>query len=344
MAEYFDYLDKLELVEGLINRDRIIRDRSNPFEKYDDAGFIFRFRFPKHMVLDILELVKERLQPIQVKISTIPPVIQLLISLQFYGSGTLLRNDADLFGIHTSTVSRILPQCSRALASLYNEFIYFPDYQEHRKIQEDFHAVAGLPGVVGVIDCTHVPIRSPGGEQAEIFRNRKGFFSINVQAIGDAQLKIRNLVVRWPGSVHDSRIFDNSEIGAKFENGEINGLLLGDSGYALRQYLITPILQPQTRAERRFNYAHCSTRVKIENVFGVWKRRFQCLSRTLAIKLDTSLAVIVACGVLHNIARTYNLPEFEDVHEAYLQEPEQPIQNPNQGGRAQRAQLVRLFE
>ena len=162
------------------------------------------------MVLDILELVKERLQPIQVKVSTIPPVIQLLLSLQFYGSGTLLRNDADLFGIHTSTVSRILPQCSRALASLHNEFIYFPDNQEYRKIHEDFHAIAGLPGVVGVIDCTHVPIRFPGGEQAEIFRNRKGFFSINVQAIGDAQFKIRNLVVRWPGSVHDSRIFYNS--------------------------------------------------------------------------------------------------------------------------------------
>ena len=204
------------------------------------------------MVLDILELVKERLQPIQVKVSTIPPVIQLLLSLQFYGSGTLLRNDADLFGIHTSTVSRILPKCSRALASLHNQFIYFPDNQEYRKIQEDFHDIAGLPGVVGVIDCTHVPIRSPGGEQAEIFRNRKGFFSFNVQAIGDAHFKIRNLVVRWPGNVHDSHIFDNSE------NGEINGLLLGDSGYALRQYLITPILQPQTRAERRFNNAHCN--------------------------------------------------------------------------------------
>ena len=90
MAEYLDHLDQLELVERLINRDRILQDRSNPFEKYDDAGFIFRFRFPKHMVLDILELVKERLQPIQVKVSTIQPVIQVLLSLQFYGIGTLL--------------------------------------------------------------------------------------------------------------------------------------------------------------------------------------------------------------------------------------------------------------
>ena len=49
-----------------------------------------------------------------------------------------------------------------------------------RKVQEDFYALAGLPGIVGAIDCTHAPIIAPGADQAEIFRNRKGYFSINV--------------------------------------------------------------------------------------------------------------------------------------------------------------------
>ena len=224
MAPFLGILDDIELVDRLIARDRVIQDWNNPFEKYDDEGFIFRFRFPKHMVLDILELVEDRLQHVQNKAFSIPPVLQLLISLQFYG-----RNDADLYGVHISTVSRTVAICSRALGSLYRQFIYFPNAQEIRGVQENFHANAGLPGIVGAVDCTHVPIRSPGAGQAELFRNTKFFFSINVQPIGDADLMIRNLVVRWPGSAHDSRIFDNSEIGARFENGEVNGMLLGDN-------------------------------------------------------------------------------------------------------------------
>lgn len=67
-----------------------------------------------------------------------------------------------------------------------------------------------------------------GGEQAEVFRNRKAFFSINTQIICDAKLKIRDIVARWPGSSHDLTIFNNSRIRARFENNEFqHSLLLG---------------------------------------------------------------------------------------------------------------------
>ena len=46
-----------------------------------------------------------------------------------------------------------------------------------------------------------------GGENAELFQNRKGFFSINVLAVCGPNLEILNIVARWPGSVHDARIY-----------------------------------------------------------------------------------------------------------------------------------------
>ena len=58
-----------------------------------------------------------------------------------------------------------------------------------------------------------------GGEDAESFRNRKGYFSINVHAITDTNLKKIDIVARWPGSVHDSKIFNNSRTNAMFEAG-----------------------------------------------------------------------------------------------------------------------------
>lgn len=109
-----------------------------------------------------------------------------------------------------------------------------------------------IAGVVGCIDCTHVQISSPGGNDAELFRNRKQVFSINVQAICDHQLNFTNIIAKWQGSVHDCRIFEWSDISGELETGEAPGLLLGDSGYALKPFLMTPLSNPVTPAELRF--------------------------------------------------------------------------------------------
>jgi hypothetical protein len=47
---------------------------------------------------------------------------------------------------------------------------------------------------------------------------QKRIFSINVQAICDHDLTLTNVVARWPGSTHDSRIFENSNICARIYN------------------------------------------------------------------------------------------------------------------------------
>lgn len=67
-----------------------------------------------------------------------------------------------------------------------------------------------------------------GNDNAEIFRNRKSYFSLNVQVVGDADLKFIDVVERWPGSSHDSTIFGHSNLRARFEGGEFpNSVLLG---------------------------------------------------------------------------------------------------------------------
>lgn len=56
-----------------------------------------------------------------------------------------------------------------------------------------------------------------GGDDAEVFRNRKSYFSLNVQVVASADKKIIDIVARWPGSVHDSTIFQNSNLRMLFE-------------------------------------------------------------------------------------------------------------------------------
>lgn len=61
---------------------------------------------------------------------------------------------------------------------------------------EQFYEIEHFPGVIGCIDCTHIPIKNPGGPIAEIYRNRKRTFSINVQVVAGPDLKIMDVVAR----------------------------------------------------------------------------------------------------------------------------------------------------
>lgn len=57
--------------------------------------------------------------------------------------------------------------------------------------------------------------------------NRKGFYSLNVQVVCDANLKFTNICVRWPGSSHDGFIWENSGLKQGLELWGGNGWLLG---------------------------------------------------------------------------------------------------------------------
>jgi len=156
-------------------------------------------------------------------------------------------------------------------------------------------------GVIGAIDCTHIPIESPGGNDAEIYRNRKGYFSINVQLICDQSGYVSDVVARWPGSVHDSTVFDNSHIRAVLETNPLDGYLIGDSGYPCRRYLLTPLINPTTEVQKAYNVAQISARDSIERANGILKRRFPALKYGLRLSLKYTLPVIVATVVLNNI-------------------------------------------
>ena len=89
-----------------------------------------------------------------------------------------------VIGVSQPTVCRTIHRVSREIAKNKKHFIKFPLGEEAQLIEQTFQFSNGMPGVVGCIDCSYIPIISPGGEDAELYRNRKGYFSLNVQAVG----------------------------------------------------------------------------------------------------------------------------------------------------------------
>lgn len=164
----------------------------------------------------------------------------------------------------------------------------------------EFKKVAGFPGVWGVIDCTHIPVRIRA-ENSKTFYNRKNFTSLNVEAIVGPDMSIMEFICKWPGSTHDSTIFKTSLLYQKLREDPGEGHLLGDAGYAIEPFLMTPFRSNVLNSAERINYnkSLSATRVIVERVFGCWKSKFQCL-KDIRVTISTGLMVITACAALWN--------------------------------------------
>ncbi|KAK0156625.1 putative nuclease HARBI1 [Merluccius polli] len=139
-------------------------------------------------------------------------------------------------------------------------------------------------------------------DEEDGFVNRKNFHSINTQVICDATLRVTDLVARW----------------------------LGDSGYALRPWLMTPILHPATEPEQRYSRARRKTRSVVERCIGVVKSRFRCIDlsgRVLQYTPEKACKIITCAFILHNICMMYRLP-LPDVPEDHEPEGDGPAPAP----------------
>lgn len=97
-----------------------------------------------------------------------------------------------------------------------------------------------------------------------------------------------------------------------------------------------------------YNAIHGRTRRIVERTFGIWKRRFPCLSRGLTTKLVTSTTIVVACAVLHNLSLIFNdtLIEEDEAENADIDEAvpvNEPHWQPGEGFIVRNAIIERLF-
>ncbi|CAI6359332.1 unnamed protein product [Macrosiphum euphorbiae] len=241
---------------------------------------------------------------------------KVLVALNFFATGSYQTpvGNSRFTSISQSSVSRCIEEVTTALNEddIFGSWVKFPgNIRELRKVRNEFYETTGFQGCVGCIDCTHVaiipPIKYPFNANPEyIYINRKGYHSINVQLICDAKLRILNVNAIFPGSTNDSFIWNSCDVLPVVEQLYTNG----DSGYALRPWLLTPFNNPVTDVDQYYNKMQMSTRSIIERSNGVLKMRFRCLlkHRFLHYHPEKCTKIINACTVLHNICITNNVP------------------------------------
>uniref|UniRef100_A0A672JXS8 Putative nuclease HARBI1 n=1 Tax=Sinocyclocheilus grahami TaxID=75366 RepID=A0A672JXS8_SINGR len=177
-------------------------------------------------------------------------------------------------------------------------YVKFPyDVAHQMVVKRGFCEISGIPNTIGAIDCTHVRMKAPSANAIN-YVNRKNYHSINVQIVCDASCNILNVVARWPGGNHDSFILQNSYLGQRLQaGGGEEGWLLGDRGYGLKTWLMTPLANPTTPQE-------------VQRTIGLLKSHWMCLDAAggmLLYRPDKICQIVLACCVLHNIAMAHRV-------------------------------------
>ncbi len=317
MAEFME-------IDLRVRRPRHVRPILDPLEQFDEVELHERFRFDSESIAYITELIRPSLKTAETtRNRPVSPETQVCVALRYFASNSNQQVVGDTFGIDQSTVSRIVDTVTESLAAKVPDFMSFPaDNDERSTVQNGFYKIAKFPGVVACVDGTHIRIQSPGTADAAAYINRKNYTSLNVSAACDFRRKFVHLVARWPGRSHDSWILRQSNLWDAFEMGQVTGVVLGDSGYPSRKWLLTLYLNPQTDAQKSYNKAQKKTRVLIEQAFGILKRRFSILHGEVRIKPSKVAKIVGACAVLHNIATDRNQPLPQQPHPPPPPQPE----------------------
>lgn len=132
--------------QRIANRERVprnFRDRSNPLEDLSAADVFERYRFHPDTIIDLLRQLPDLTAPTKRNLP-IPPLLQLLVTLRFLGTGATHILVGDDVKISRPTAGRCIRRVSALIANLAPHYINFPRGDQARQVMLEFAHIAGF--------------------------------------------------------------------------------------------------------------------------------------------------------------------------------------------------------
>ncbi|XP_045189634.2 uncharacterized protein LOC123546987 [Mercenaria mercenaria] len=222
------------------------------------------------------------------------PGLKLAITLRHMATGATFRELMYSFRVADNTISTFIPTVLEAIVDTFQAEVMPPliEPDEWREVSIRFNTKWNFPHACGALDGKHIPIKAPPNS-GSLYHNYKGFFSMILLALADADYKFIWVSVAEYGSASDCQVFNESELRELVEDGELGfpdpeplpGLtenlpyfFLGDEGFPLRTWMMKPYSRMGLGHDQRiFNYRLSRARRVVENAFGILANKFQCL-------------------------------------------------------------------
>ena len=226
----------------------------------------------------------------------VPVELQLAIFLRRLGSKDDIVSICSWFEVSESTIILYVNRIIKVIRNKKSEFIQWPRNNNRIAVHTEFQAIGGFQNVIGTIDGTHFILNETPAQDPTAFFTRKKRYAIQCQGIVDFKGIFINYVIGWPGSVHDARVYSNSDFFLnRTEYIEGENYILGDSAYP-----ISPFKNPSNHWQRQFNFIHSKHRVVVEHAFGKLKARFKAL-KEVSVKNIKIVIKLANCAILlHN--------------------------------------------
>ena len=290
-------------------------------DKLDADAFKSTLRVTRETFLYLCGNLRPKIEKTSKSRAVITHTKRVAVTLHFLGHKVKMSELGLKFGLGTSTAHKVVYETIDAIIDVFGKLISFPDEERLKVVMQGFEAKNGMPNICGAIDGTHILIDCPNAKDARSYQNYKGRQSYLVIGVVDHQSRFIDLCAGLPGCNNDAgglrevttikRAISEDIMQVpviRVNEVALTPYIIADSGFPLRSYLMTPFSRKPrySKEEHYFNYAHSSTRMIVENTFGMLKNRWACLhdkidSRNLSVIQGRVPKLIWACCILPNI-------------------------------------------
>lgn len=277
-----------------------------------------------------------------------PVSFQIAVFLYRLGHGASVSEVCRTMGrIGRGSVTTYSIRTALAIITTFKDVVKWPDQSRRHEIATRLRRDYGIPGCVGFIDGSHIPLHKCPSftiEKNASFFSRKQRYGLLILAACDHAKRFTYLQTGHYASASDFRAQRSSSLHKDphlhFSTDEF---VLGDSGFfcslnVIPMYRRRPH-QPLEEDQQRFNDKVAMARVKIEHAFGVLKQRWLMLNgMNLTLKTDDDInlafAFVRAAVILHNLflltaRHHWDLEEFERAKKQAEEEDKKALPMPH---------------
>lgn len=210
---------------------------------------------------------------------------------------------------------------------LKDEFLPQPTEEKWLKISDEFRDNAQFPNCLGAVDGKHIRVNKfPHSGSMNL--NYKGYFSIVLMAVADADYKFTYVDVGAYGKDCDSSVFQHTTFFNLMVKNQLQippprplnstrpesfpFVLVADEAFGLSDFVMRPYAGHNlTDKKKVFNYRLTRARRFVECAFGILCNKWRILHRALNVSKKLSIDIVKACIILHNLVRIKDAQRLE---------------------------------